>query len=69
MHYKFKCPILLDGLKSKYNIKVFGEGKDGELSLTPNNIDFGIIMVNFVNTAKFLLHNNSDTTFYVAVKL
>lgn len=56
-------------MKTKYNIKVFGEGKDGDLSLTPNSIDFGIIMVNFINTAKFLLHNNSDTTFYVSVKL
>lgn len=26
-------------------------------------------MVNFVNTETFLLHNNSNTNFYVAVKL
>ena len=69
MHYKFKCPVLLDGLESNYNIKIFGEGKDGELSIKPDNVDFDIIMVNFVYTKKFTLYNNSDTTFYVGVKL
>ena len=53
MHYKFKCPILMNDLESDYNIKIYGEGKDGELSLQPDSVDFGIIMVNFVNTKKF----------------
>ena len=72
MKYKIKCPILTNGETledNRYKLTVFGEGKDGDLSLTPSEMNFGIIMVNFVKSGKFCLTNNSETTFFASLVL
>lgn len=72
MKYKIKCPIMTNGESiedNRYKLTVFGEGKDGDLSLTPSDMNFGIIMVNFVKSGKFYLTNNSETTFYASLIL
>ena len=71
MKYIIKCPILTDneGIDDyRFKINVYGEGKDGELKLEPENYEFDI-MVNFVKTQKFVLYNNSDTTFNTFIEI
>ncbi len=60
----------MEGMEDyRYKVNVFGEGKDGKLFLEPKELNFGIIMVNFVKTGKFVLFNKSDTTFNVVIEL
>ena len=69
MKYSIKCPVITNCNENEeeYKLSIFGEGKDGDLDLKPKNMDFGMVMVNFVKTGKFILYNNSDTTFNVEI--
>lgn len=48
---------------------MFGEGKDGDIEINPPEMNFGIIMVNFVKSGKFILKNTSETTFNVKIRM
>ena len=67
MNYKIKCNIITDD-KQDNKLIIHGEGSDGELSLEPDQLDLGIVMVNFVKTTQLTLHNKSDSTFNVKIK-
>ena len=69
MKYSIKCPVITNcnGNEQEYKLSIFGEGKDGNLKLKPKYMDFGMVMVNFVKNGKFILYNNSDTTFNVEI--
>ncbi len=70
MKYNIRCPVFADMEtidNYRYKVNVFGEGKDGELQIKPESLNFGIIMVNFVKSDQFTLYNNSDTTFNVII--
>lgn len=71
MKYKINCPVISneDPEDQRYKISVFGEGRDGSLSLEPAEMNFGIIMVNFVKSGKFVLTNNSETTFFAHLSM
>lgn len=68
MNYKIKCPVIADNEESnEFKINVFGEGSDGEVTIEPEKLDIGIVMVNFVKTTQLTLHNKSESTFNIKI--
>lgn len=72
--YKIKCPVvteapgvLEEGRRQWLNI--LGEGGDGEITFDSKKIDFGIVMVNFIQKKRLVIRNKSDITFNVAIRL
>ena len=72
--YKIKClvtteapGVLEDGRKQW--LSILGEGGDGEITFDSKKIDFGIVMVNFIQKKKIVIRNKSDITFNVAIRL
>lgn len=52
-----------------YNFEIFGAGGDGSLSIEPEKMDFDIVKVNFNKKKYATLHNYSNCTFYIELKL
>lgn len=52
-----------------YNFEIFGAGGDGSLSITPEQLQFDVVKVNFRDKKYATLHNYSDVTFYIELKL
>lgn len=52
-----------------YNFEIFGAGGDGSLNITPEQLQFDVVKVNFRDKKYATLHNYSNVTFYVELKL
>lgn len=72
--YHMKVPIEVYGENSDevvdtQSLEVYGEGGDGTLVVKPENLDFGIIKVNFYKTHKITIFNHSHVTFYLNLEI
>lgn len=72
--YHIKVPIEVYGEKSNQStenqqLEVYGEGGDGTLVAKPDDVDFGIIKVNFYKMKKITIYNHSHVTFYLNLEL
>lgn len=72
--YHMKVPIEvygenIDQMVDLQNLEVYGEGGDGTLVVKPENLDFGIIKVNFYKTQKITIFNHSHVTFYLNLEI
>jgi len=55
--------------ETTYKMHVFGVGGDGPLDISPGQLDFGIVKVNFSKRLSFVIENRSPTTFYIVINL
>jgi hypothetical protein len=74
LSYKIKCPVVSEALGVQEEgrrqwLNILGEGGDGEITFDSKKIDFGIVMVNFIQKKKLIIRNKSDITFNVAIRL
>lgn len=72
--YHIKVPIEVYGENSNQStenqqLEVYGEGGDGTLVAKPDDVDFGIIKVNFYKMKKITIYNHSHVTFYLNLEL
>ena len=72
--YHMKVPIEVYGESSDQvvdtqSLEVYGEGGDGTLVVKPENLDFGIIKVNFYKMQKITIFNHSHVTFYLNLEI
>ncbi|KAL4426641.1 hypothetical protein ABPG74_018719 [Tetrahymena malaccensis] len=58
-----------DPMEVAYNFEIFGAGGDGSLSITPEQLQFDVVKVNFRDKKYATLHNYSNVTFYIELKL
>ncbi|EGR30025.1 hypothetical protein IMG5_144000 [Ichthyophthirius multifiliis] len=56
-------------MEVSYNFEVFGAGGDGSLSIQPEKMEFDVVKVGFTDKKYATLHNFSNCTFYVELKL
>jgi hypothetical protein len=56
-------------MEVSYNFEVHGAGGDGSLTITPEELHFDVVKVNFTDKKYATLHNYSNVTFYVELKL
>jgi hypothetical protein len=52
-----------------YNFEIYGAGGDGSLSILPEKLEFDVVKVGFRDKKYATLHNYSNCTFYVELKL
>ena len=64
-----KNPIPREKIIVDYQFEIIGAGGDGALSITPLEIDFGIVKVNFNKKVYFILENFSNYMFYIELNL
>ena len=62
-------PVPLEKNVVDYKFEIIGAGGDGALSITPLEIDFGIVKVNFNKKVYFVLENFSNYMFYIELNL
>lgn len=73
--YKIKCKVHVydeqgnQVERESQEIKVFGEGGDGQMFLFPQKIDFKMVKINFLKKEKIFLHNDSENAIYVIICL
>ena len=72
--YHIKVPIEVHGENAdqtaeNQQLEVYGEGGDGSLVAKPEDVDFGIIKVNFYKMQKITIYNHSHVTFYLNLEL
>jgi hypothetical protein len=71
--YKIKCKVQVYDEQNNHiereqqEIKVFGEGGDGQMYIYPQKIDFKMVKINFVKKEKIFLHNVSENSIYVII--
>ena len=64
-----KNPIPREKTIVNYQFEIIGAGGDGALDINPQEIDFGIVKVNFNKKVYFVLENFSNYMFYVELNL
>lgn len=52
-----------------YTFEIIGAGGDGSLSISPEKLEFDVVKVNFSEKKYATLHNYSNVTFYIELKL
>lgn len=54
---------------TKYELRVFGVGSDGSLSVKPNKLDYGTVTVGFSKILSLVVINKSKTNLYIDFQL
>ena len=53
----------------KYSLEIFGRGSDGQIQISPANVDFGTITVGFNKTMQATVYNRSNCNIFIELKM
>lgn len=69
MNQASQLSLMQQSAQSSKAVQIIGAGADGQISISPENLDFGTITVGYTKTLSVTITNKSNSNLYIELKM